>query len=292
MSATFFDLPAKLSNYETAAVVILPVPLDLTTSYVKGTARAPQAIFEASHQVELYDEELGFEPCQVGIAALPPLNVEKLPLEEAIEEVGRATAKIVADGKLPVIIGGEHSITPKAVAQVAKAHPNLTVLQLDAHADLREEYSGTKWSHACSMARVREICPAVQVGIRNLSKEEAQLVSQNKLPVFFAHRLKENKKWMEDVIKAIKTPEVYVTLDVDAFDSSLLPDTGTPEPGGLDWYEVVGLIRAVSLQKKIVGFDFVELTPQEGHHASDFLVAKLIYKCIGYWASKAEAKKQ
>jgi agmatinase len=285
MGSIYFDLPENYSSYDKAAAVILPVPLEATTSYVKGTFKAPAAILKASFQVELYDEELSCEPCEAGIATLPPVKVEGMPLEKALNEIQSAVTVIFDACKLPVMIGGEHSVTPPAVAAAAKVYDNLTVIQLDAHADLREEYGGTKWSHACAMARVREICPAVQVGIRNLSKEEAARVAKEKLPVFFAHKIKQNAKWVEDVMASVRTRNVYVTFDVDAFDSSILPDTGTPEPGGLSWYEVLSLMKAVSEKKNIVGFDFVELSPREGHHASDFTVAKLIYKCIGYWAA-------
>lgn len=284
MSSTYFDLPENFCRYDKAGVAVLPVPFEMTTSYVKGTSGAPEAILKASSQVELYDEELACEPFEAGIATLPPLKIEDMPLEKALEGIRMSVSKIIADGKLPVMLGGEHSVTPPAVKAVAESYNDLTVVQFDAHADLREEYSGTKWSHACAMARVREICPAVQVGIRNLSKEEAARVTKEKLSVFFAHKIRENAKWVEDVLASVKTQNVYVTFDVDAFDSSILPDTGTPEPGGLTWYEVLSLMKALSVKKKIVGFDFVELCPREGHHASDFTVAKLIYKCIGYWA--------
>lgn len=286
MSYNYFDLPPSLSDYKNAKAVIVPAPYDQTASYVKGTSKGPVAILEASRQVELYDEELGFEPCEVGISSLPILPIEKLGLTKALPKVEEAIDKVLSDGKLPVLIGGEHSLTPPAVASVARHHPNLTVVQLDAHADLREEYDGSKWSHACAMARVREVCPAVQIGIRNLSKEEAVKVAKEKLPVFFAHKIKGDDKWMDEAIAQIKTDDVYLTFDVDAFDSSLLPDTGTPEPGGLDWYEVTRFIRLLSQKQNIVGMDFMELAPQDGHHASDFLVAKLIYKCLGYWALK------
>lgn len=292
MSLNYFDLPEKLSRYESARVAVLPVPVEETTSYVKGTKNAPGAILTASAQVELYDEELFAEPCEVGIASLAPLNVGSGSIERALGKVESAVGRIIKDKKLPVMIGGEHSITPAAVRAVKRAHPSLTVVQLDAHADLRGEYEGTKWSHACAMARVLEICPAVQVGIRNLSHQEAARVAKEKLPVFFAHEIKKDKNWIEGVIGAVKTKDVYVTCDVDVFDSSILPDTGTPEPGGLDWYEVTWFIRALSQRKNIVAFDFVELAPQKGHHASDFLVAKLIYKCIGYWASQKYKRKE
>ncbi len=284
MARTYFDLPPKLSSYAPARVACLPVPFDRTTSYVKGTAKAPKAILEASAQVELYDEELESETCDIGIATLPAVKVGAGSIENVLDRISASVSRIIRDGKLPVIIGGEHSITPPAVRAAAKIYPDLTVLQFDAHADLRSEYGGTKWSHASAMARCLEICPAVQVGIRNLSKDEAIRVSREKLPVFFAHKIHEDKGWMKKALAAIKTKNVYVTVDVDAFDQSIMPDTGTPEPGGLSWYDVVGLLREVAMRKNIVAFDFVELCPQKGHHASDFMVAKLIYKSIGYWA--------
>jgi len=292
MPSTYFDLPDKISKYEHAKVAILPVPFDKTTSYIKGTAKAPKAILTASAQVELYDEELGMEICDVGIATLSPLRSGSGPIGKFLEKIGLAVSRIDRDGKLPVMIGGEHSITPPAVRAIAKTHPSLTVVQLDAHADLREEYEGTKWSHACAMARVLEIAPAVQVGIRNLSKDEAERVAKENLPVFFAHKIKEDKGWIENAVNAVKTKDVYITVDVDVFDSSIMPDTGTPEPGGLDWYEVTSFLRALSMKKNVVAVDFVELCPQKGHHASDFMVAKLIYKSIGYWAAnkKPEAR--
>ncbi len=285
MPDTYFDLPPELSRYGSARVAVLPVPFERTTSYVKGTGRAPAAILKASAQVELYDEETGKETCEVGIATLPPVRLEKGPIEKTLSRVEDAVGRIVSDGKLPVMLGGEHSITPPAVKAVAKAKPDLTVLQFDAHADLREEYDGTKWSHACAMARVLEICPAVQVGIRNLSAPEAGRVAGEKLPVFFAHNIRGNDGWIADVLASIKTKDVYITFDVDAFDSSVMPDTGTPEPGGLLWYDVTRILAAVAREKNVVAMDFVELLPQKGHHASDFMVAKLIYKAIGYWAA-------
>lgn len=292
MSLNYFDLPSHLSDYKRAQAVFIPAPYDQTASYIKGTSKAPEAVLKASTQVELYDEELGFEPCEIGISSLPILPIEKLDLLQALSKVEESVSKVLSDDKLPVMIGGEHSLTPPAVKAVAKRYPNLTVVQLDAHADLREEYDGTKWSHACAMARVREICPAVQIGIRNLSKDEADLVARKKLPVFFAHQMKEWQNWMEEALAAVTTDDVYLTIDVDAFDPSFLPDTGTPEPGGLDWYEITHFIRLLASRKNIVGMDFMELAPQKGHHASDFLVAKLIYKALGYWAARQREEKR
>ncbi len=285
MNSTYFDLPKNLSTYEKSSVVILPVPFEATTSYIKGTAKAPLAILTASLQVELYDEELGFEPASVGIFTMPSLKVKGKKINEIMQEIESAFKRTISDGKLPIMIGGEHSITPSAVRASSKFYKrNLTVVQLDAHADLREKYDGTKWSHACAMARVLEICPTVHIGIRNISKEEAILIKREKIPILFAHEIIGHKNWIADALSAIKTNNVYITFDVDVFDCSILPDTGTPEPGGLTWYDALSLIKAISKEKNIIAFDFVELCPRKGHHASDFTVAKLIYKCIGYWA--------
>lgn len=283
----FLGIPGEFSSYEKSRVAVLSVPYEATVSYGKGTAKGPQAIIHASSQVELYDEELGCEPYTMGISTLEPLLVGSLAPLKMAERVEKAVAGILADGKLPVVLGGEHSITPPVVSAVSKIHKNLTVVQFDAHADLRDEYEGEKMSHACAMARVREICPAVQLGIRNISAEEATWAKKENFPIFYAQEIHSSNSWMEDAIAKISTDDVYLTIDVDAFDGSILPATGTPEPGGLDWYEITGFIRKLSQQKNVVGFDLVELSPITGFHAYDFLVAKLAYKCIGYVAAKA-----
>lgn len=290
MNSTYFGLPKEYSDYNSSRIVVLPVPLDVTTSYVKGTGMAPKAIFDASLQVEFYDEELEQENYRIGVATLPPLSFGKGSLEDKLKIIETAVEGIVNDKKIPLLLGGEHGITPPAISGLSQKYSSLTVVQFDAHADLRQEYGGTKWSHACAMARVREICPVVQVGIRNLSKEEADWVSREKLPVFFAHEIQNNKEWMSKALAAVKTKDVYVTIDVDAFDSSIMPDTGTPEPGGLNWWEITSFIRDLAKQKRIVGFDICELTPRKDHHASDFIVAKLAYRCIGYWAKFCKDK--
>ncbi len=279
----FLGLDAGLAAYAKAKVAVLPVPFEATTSYGKGTARGPRAIIEASSQVELYDEELGFEPCDVGVATLDAPDLTGVGPDELASALAAPVTKVLDDGKLPLVLGGEHSITPAVVASVVRKHPDITVVQFDAHADLREEYGGERMSHASAMARVREMAPAVQIGIRNLSKGEAARVSREKLPVFFAHEMRSDEGWMERALSAIGTEEVYVTIDLDAFDSSLMPATGTPEPGGMDWYQVTDFIRLVANEKRVVGFDIVELAPIEGLTSCDFLAAKLAYKCIGYW---------
>lgn len=280
----FLGLPAELSAYERASVVVVPVPYEATVSFGTGTAKGPQAIIEASGQVELYDEELEREPCHVGIATIDPVNVSGVAPSKLADALEPTIARILDDGKLPLVLGGEHSITPAVLSAYKKRHAPFTVLQFDAHADLRESYEGEAMSHASAMARAREIAPVVHVGIRNLSLEEARLVDEKHLPVFYAKDMRLDPGWMSKAIDAIPTEEVYVTIDLDAFDGSIMPATGTPEPGGMDWYGVTDFLSLVARHKRIIGFDIVELAPIDGLHACDFLAAKLAYKCIGYWA--------
>ncbi|MFH1829923.1 MAG: agmatinase [Pseudomonadota bacterium] len=282
----FLGLDYKLSSYDSAKVAILPVPYEATVSFGRGTSNGPAAIIKASEQVELYDEELGCEPCDVGITTLDAPDLSGIAPSDLKHILAPHVSKILSDNKLPIILGGEHSITPAAFDAVYKVHPDITVLQLDAHADLRQEYEGESMSHACAMARVRDLAPAVQVGIRNLSDAEAKWVRRDKLPVFYAKDIYDNDRWMKDAIDKIKTDKVYVTIDVDVFDSSVMPATGTPEPGGLTWYDVTKFLRLLMNKKRAVGFDLVELAPTPNLHACDFLVAKLAYKCIGYWRER------
>ncbi|HPQ80680.1 MAG TPA: agmatinase [bacterium] len=285
----FLGLPDELSGYDKARVVVLPVPYEHTVSYGGGTASGPSAIIEASAQVELYDEELRMEPCDVGVATLPALKVEGLAPQEMRAEVVTAISRIARDGKIPLLLGGEHSVTPAAVEAVAASCGDITVVQIDAHADLREEYEGDPWSHACAMARVREICPAVQVGIRNLSKPEAKLVQRENLPVFFANDMRMGEHWMKEALAAIPTGRIYLTIDLDGLDMSIMPATGTPEPGGMGWYQTLDFIRMLLSERDLVGMDIVELAPIKGMHACDFLAAKLAYKSIGYYIAGLRA---
>jgi len=279
----YFDLP-EVHAGEDARFVIVPVPFEATTSYGEGTARGPAAILTASRYVELYDEELKAEPFTAGIATAQTLDVTGTP-EDVMARIEERVGGIAAAGHVPIVLGGEHSITPPAVRGVASAVGDITVVQFDAHADLRDEYEGTKLSHASAMARVRERFPAVQIGIRSLSKPEAEWIERDKLPVFFGHQIARDAGWMERALAAIETPNVYLTIDIDALDPSLVPQTGTPEPGGLSWYDVTKFIKMLAQRKRVVGLDLVELAPQEGHHAADFIAAKLVYKCIGFIAS-------
>lgn len=283
ISSNFLGLSDEETAYDRARVAVVPVPFEATVSYGRGTAKGPAAIIAASSEVELYDEELGCEPCDVGIATLLPLDMGCVAPSRLHERIAPAIGKVVDDGKLPLVLGGEHSITPHIVKAVCGRLPGLTVVQLDAHADLRQEYLGERASHACAMARVREMCPAVQIGIRSLSREEGDWAEREGLQLFYAHQMRSDVDWMAKAIAAIRTEIVYVTIDIDVFDSGIMPATGTPEPGGLGWHQVTEFLQMLAQQKNIVGFDIVELAPIEGFAACDFLAAKLAYKCVGYW---------
>lgn len=277
----FLGIGPPHSNYAAARAAILPIPFEATTTYVRGTRRGPQAIIDASHQVELYDEELGRETYRAGIATLPPVEVEGAPYGQAAERTAAAARQVLADGKLLVSLGGEHSITPPLVEAAASVRGPLTVLQLDAHADLRDSYDGTPHSHACAMRRVTERHPAVQVGIRNLSADEAALIQKGGFNVFFAHQMAANPGWSDQALGLLRG-NVYLTIDLDYFDPSLVPAVGTPEPGGPGWYETLRFLRRVAAQCRIVAMDVVELCPIQGHVVSDFAAAKLAYRLISY----------
>lgn len=273
----FLDIETQYRNYAKAKFVVVPVPYEATTSYGKGTKNGPAAILKASQYLETFDEELKSEPYTKGIHTLKPINVRSLESE---------VRSFLKDSKVPVILGGEHSITPHAVKACKEQHKNLSVLQFDAHADLRDKYlpagrhgQGRKDSHACVMRRVLDICPAVQVGIRSISKAEWD----------FADKSGQLKKihWAEKVelVEKIETQlseDVYISFDVDVFDPSVLPATGTPEPGGMLWYEVLDILKGVCATKNVVGFDVVELAPRKGDNVSDFTAAKLVYKLIAF----------
>jgi agmatinase len=274
----FFDLPSELSDPRRAAAAILPVPYDLTSSWKKGAGRGPEAILEASNYVEVWDIETGSEPYRKGIATLPPLRWEGSP-EELADRVSNAVGEILDRGQLSIVLGGEHSVTIGAVRAAAERFADLSVLQIDAHADTRDSYRGSTHSHACVMARVRELCPVVQVGIRSLDSDEVEKLDGER--VFYAHDIagSEAPTWARRAV-ALLSDRVYVTIDLDAFDPSVLPATGTPEPGGLDWYQVTGFLAEVARRRRVVAFDVVELAPMPGHHASAFTAAKLIYRFL------------
>jgi len=274
----FLELEDEFSNYETSKVAVLPVPYEKTTTYMKGAAKGPGAILKASRQVELYNEELGKNMYDMGICTLNELRIEEKP-ELMVNVVYENVKKLIDDNKFPVVIGGEHSITPGCIKAFAGLD-GFSILQLDAHADLREEYNGTKFSHACAMKRCLDICKnIVQVGIRSLCDEEADFIKENKLKIFWAKDIFDNDKWFDEAISKL-SKNVYITLDLDVFDPSIMPSTGTPEPGGMWWYQYMTFINKVIQQKNVVGFDVVELAPVEGSPAPDFLAAKMIYQML------------
>ena len=275
----FGELPDGNSGYENSKVVILPFPYEKTTCYGKGTEKGPKAIIKASSEMELYDEENG-NAYECGICTLKDLKIDKNP--EQMVEIAFSHAKaLLKDNKFIVTLGGEHSITSPIVKAFKEKYSDLGVLQIDAHADLREEFEGSKHSHACVMRRTIEICPVVQVGIRSLSGEEADFIKQRKLKIFWAKDIVGNDKWVDEAVKMLPK-NVYITIDLDAFDPSIMPAVGTPEPGGLGYYQVLRFLKKVFKEKNVVGCDVVELLPTESSAASDFTAAKLVYKLIGY----------
>lgn len=288
-SANFLGLEAELAAWEQARGVVLPVPYESTTSYGGGTRFGPEAVLRASRYVELYDEELGFEPATCGIATLPALALPVRGPEAAVAALEAAFDEILdaAASRFVVTVGGEHGLTPALVRvharRLAASGQELSVLQLDAHADLRDSYEGSPHSHACAMARCADVARVVGVGIRSLSREEAQRLDEDRERhvAVFAHEIGRDPNWMDRVFASLRSP-VYVTVDVDVFDPAFMPATGTPEPGGLSWTQVTSLLREVFRRFDVVGADVVELAPLPGFHAADFAVAKLVYKLFGY----------
>ncbi|MFQ5441813.1 MAG: agmatinase [Thermodesulfobacteriota bacterium] len=265
---------------------VIPVPYDLTATYGAGARRGPHAIIEASTHMELYDEELGEEPYRAGIETLEPLEPTAAGPEGMIKAVRSVAGSVLETNKIPVILGGEHSITLGAVRAALERWPDLTVLQLDAHADMRESYQGTPFSHASVARRISEICPIVQAGIRSMSAEEAEFLKgagSGPVTTYYAAMLMAGgaEKTAEGIIKNL-SGNVYLTVDIDVLDPSIMPSTGTPEPGGLGWYEILKVLKKVISKKTVRGFDVVELAPLAGVAAPDFLAARLVYKIMAY----------
>lgn len=275
----FAEIPDSFAGYDNSKVVILPFPYEKTTCYVKGTGKGPAAIIKASTEMELYDEELG-NIFEVGICTLEPLKINAKP-EIMVKVVSEQIKNMLHDNKFIVTLGGEHSITSGIVKGFKGKFNELSVLQIDAHADLREEFEGAKHSHACAMKRTMELCPIVQVGIRSLSYEESEFIKEEKLKIFWARDIVDNDAWFNDAIAKL-TKNVYVTIDLDALDPSVIPSVGTPEPGGLSYYQLLRFLKKVCEKRNVVGFDVVELCPNENDISSDFTAARLVYKLIGY----------
>jgi len=275
----FCDLPPEWSDPDNAAAAILPVPYDRTSTWKKGADRGPEAIIAASYHIEFYDLATHSEPCRRGIATLPPIHCDEGP-EKLADEVESRVRALLECGQLPVILGGDHSVSIGAIRAAASFHPSLTVLQIDAHADTREEYAGSPYNHACVMARAREHCAIAQVGIRAVDRAEMERLDPSR--VIWGHQIngpQADPRWPDRVLELLG-PRVYVTIDVDGFDPAFVPATGTPEPGGLDWYQVTSLLEKVCARCQIVGFDVVELLPTPGLWASEFFAAKLVYRFL------------
>ena len=288
----FGDFQPEYTNPDTAAISILPVPYDGTSTWVKGANKGPQAILDASYNLEFYDIETDSEVFRKGIFTESPAEDLDTPEDVAAAVCQRTTALLDRD-KFPVVLGGEHSASIGAFEAMAKRYDDLTILQLDAHADLRNSYEDSTHNHACVMARAKEHAPIVQVGIRSMDACEKEDMDTER--VFFAQDIcnAPRRAWIERVVSLL-TDNVYLTVDLDVFDPSIMAATGTPEPGGLGWYEVTALIRAVCENANLTGFDIVELCPRTHLWSCDFLAAKLLYKtltykfCLGTQASRRQ----
>lgn len=277
----FMGLDGECSDEATARYGVLPVPYEATVSYKSGTAKGPAAILDASLQVEWFDEELHREFVQAGVATYGAVEAADDPAEQ-VRRVYEAAGRIVRSGKFLLMLGGEHSITPPAVRAVADAYAPLSVLQIDAHGDLRDRYHGSPNSHACAMRRVLEITDRLcQVGIRSYSLEEYESCPHQVANFITPAYIAKGTDWMDRALSLLG-PSVYVTIDIDGLDPALAPGTGTPEPGGLTWGQTTGLLRRVCTERRVVAADIVEVRPLGAHHVTEFLAARLAYKIIAY----------
>ena len=278
-----------IANYRDAKAVILPIPYERTTTYRKGCEQGALAIIEASQELEAYDEELGIETCiEVGIHTLSAIADTRINPTVSPEEMLAATTKevkkLIRDGKFVIALGGEHAITAGVVRAYYEALSEpFTVVQIDAHGDMRHSYEGSIHNHACVMRRVLDLgLPTLPVGIRAICKEEAELIAKENIPAIFARDIYYDNNWIEKAIATISTKKVFITVDLDGLDPSLLPGVGTPEPGGLNWYELTQFLKQIFLQREVVGCDVMELAPTNDFVVSEFTAAKLVYKLIGY----------
>lgn len=274
----FGDFEQQYREYANAKFAILPVPYDATSTWVKGADKGPEAFLDASFTLENYDVETSTEAYKHGIATLPFVTEDRTP-ELLCDKVQQEVTTLLNDGKFPVTIGGNHTVSIGAIRAMAQKYNNLTVLQLDAHSDLRPSYEGSELNHACVMNRAAEVAKITQVGIRSQCVEELPFFEKDRL--FYAHHIFDNNNWQAKAIDTL-TENVYVTIDLDVFDPSVLPSTGTPEPGGLTYYQVLHFLRSVFANRNVVGFDIVELCPNPIDKASDYLAARLAYQLMTY----------
>ena len=279
---TFLDTRQRSSSLEDARVVLIPVPYDSTTSYKTGARHGPKAIVTASRQLEDYDLELDRDISEVGIYTTAEIEPDMSGPEAMVRRTARVVRSFASAGKLIGVLGGEHTVTVGAVQAMRELHSDLSVLYLDAHADLRDEYMGSKWGHASVARRLHTVAPLVQVGVRSLSAGELAFIREESLPVLFWPPVMEDVDGVSSWALSHLSEHVYVSVDLDVFDPSTMAAVGTPEPGGMGWDQVTGLLKAVAESRRIVGFDITELSPAEGPEACAFTAAKLTYKLIGY----------
>ncbi|NQT23314.1 MAG: agmatinase [Candidatus Omnitrophica bacterium] len=277
------ELKKEYSGFERSKAVIIPCPYEGTVTYQKGTQKGPAAILEASDYMELFDDELKTETFRIGIHTKSPLRLSQLTVDKAVKIVRNEVEINLRKGKIPVCIGGEHSISIGGVQAASNYFTDISVLQLDAHYDLRDRHEGSNYNHACVARRFLEYCSLTQLGTRSLCKEEWEFLKNKPrhLTSLSIYDMRSKSDWKKKVIDSL-TNNVYLTLDLDVFDPACMPSVGTPEPGGMYWKEVLDILREVSERKKIIGFDVVELAPISGFIAPDYLAAKLIYRLLGY----------
>ncbi|KAB1067550.1 agmatinase [Tamlana haliotis] len=275
---TYAGIPEELGKLENAKIVLIPVPYDGTSTWQKGADKGPKAFLEASENMELYDIETGTEVYQQGVYLADAVTENDSP-EAMVEAVHKATKKYIKKNKFVTIFGGEHSISIGTIRAFNDMYPSLTVLHIDAHADLRKEYEGSTCNHACAVYEASQTTNLIQVGIRSMDVMEKTVMDEEK--TYFAHEMAMDDSWMDSAIDQM-TDNVFITFDLDAFDPSIMPSTGTPEPGGVLWYEALEFLKQVFAEKNVVGFDIVELCPNKKEKSSDFLAAKLYYKMLSY----------
>ena len=272
----YAGIPDKYARLDDAKVVLIPIPYDGTSTWGKGADKGPDAFLAASENMELFDIETRTEVYRKGVYLAPPVTEDASP-EKMVESVYKTTKNYLKQDKFVTLFGGEHSVSIGSIRAFNETFEDLTVVQIDAHADLRPSYEGSACNHACAVYEASKTTNLIQVGIRSMDVEELDNMDENQ--VYFAHDLYED--WMDDAIGQM-TPNVFITIDLDAFDPSIMPSTGTPEPGGLFWYETLDFLRMIFKKKNVVGFDIVELAPNENEKSSDFLAAKLYYKMLSY----------
>jgi len=290
LKKNFLMIEEKYSSYDKSMIAILPVPYEATTSYGKGTGKGPEGILNASHFVEFFDEEMNRELCfEKGICSVHALDMKGKKGKPALDYIYKNVVELIKDKKFVVTLGGEHTISTAPIKAHYDNFKNMSVLHFDAHSDLRDEYEGTKYSHACFAARVAEFTTDItQVGIRAQCIEEYKFIKEKKIRTFYSHEIhngKYGKNWDDRVIDTLKK-NVYVTFDVDYFDPSIMPSTGTPEPDGFLWSETLRLLKKLGKRRNVVGFDVVELAPVKSFPYPDFLTAKLVYKMLNYFIKK------